>query len=78
MSVGESRGGQPRWNKRTNHARGDAGSHLSHAAKVGLSATMTNSLAGLFSVADSNSSTESSSGLLPVGRPDHRRFEFSE
>ena len=35
-------------------------------------------LGGFFSVADSNSSTESSFGLLPVGRPDHRRFEFSE
>ena len=31
-----------------------------------------------FLVADSNSSTESSFGLLPVGRPDHGRFEFSE
>ena len=35
-------------------------------------------LRGSFSVADSNSLTESSFGLLPVGRPDHRRFEFSE
>ena len=35
-------------------------------------------LGGSFSVADSNSSAESSFGVLPVGRRDHRRFEFSE
>src|SRR5438046_7305244 len=33
-------------------------------------------IGGSFLVADSNSSAESSFGVLPVGRRDHRRFEF--
>src|SRR5205814_7225112 len=72
MSVGESGGGGPRWNKRARRRWQPFESRRESCVK-----RYDNELiGGSFLVADSNLSAESSFGVLPVGRRDHRRFEF--
>jgi hypothetical protein len=87
LSVGESRGSGPRWNKRAN-ARAERLAAICVAPGESGKALRVRTPRRVFfnswssdktcTVEAANSSPDTSFGLLAVRRLDHRRFEFTE